>query len=294
MFSYIISKILQQRNKYLHELREITKYQENFISESKYMSLLRPFIINKGKRLRSIIYFNNWENSSVVSNDIKYETIALIELMHFASIIHDDVVDNNNFRRSNDSFLKKYGKKDSILYGDYILIKSINRFLELHKENDVVKNMFLKETEATAYGALLEQKLSFDSDFSDYFKVISLKTAPFFGLSAFLGKFLSTENFKSAMKSYNFGIQFGILYQAQNDINGYSFENYLDSEDFVQKNITLPIIFLKDFENQNLENLFKPNINNYSYIKNFVNSDNFKILVEKRFKNQINYLETFL
>ena len=77
-------------------------------------------------------------------------------------------------------------------------------------------------------------------------------------------------------------------------INGYSFENSLDSEDFVQKNITLPIIFLKDFENQNLENLFEPNINNYFYIKNFVNSDNFKILVEKRFKNQINYLETFL
>lgn len=294
MFSYIISRVLQQRNKYLHELQEITKYQEDFISESKYMSLLGPFIINKGKRLRSIIYFNNWENSSIVSSDIKYETIALIELMHFASIIHDDVIDNNNFRRSNDSFLKKYGKKDSILYGDYILIKSINRFLELHKENDVVKNMFLKETEATAYGALLEQKLSFDSDFSDYFKVISLKTAPFFGLAAFLGKFLSTENFKSAMKSYNLGIQFGILYQAQNDINGYSFENYLDSEDFVQKNITLPIIFLKDFENQNLENLFEPNINNYFYIKNFVNSDNFKILVEKHFKKQINYLETFL
>ncbi len=292
MFSYIISKVLRQRDKYLNELQEITKYQENFISDSSYMSLLKPFVINKGKRLRSIIYFNNWENSLVVSDDIKYKTIALIELMHFASIIHDDVIDNNNFRRNNDSFLKKYGKKNSILYGDYILIKSINRFLELHEENIIVKNMFLKETEATAYGALLEQKLSFDSGFSDYFKVISLKTAPFFGLSAFLGRFLSTKDYKSALESYDLGIQFGILYQVQNDINGYSFENYLDSEDFIQKNVTLPIIFLKDFENLNLEKLFNPNIDNYSYIKNFVNSNDFRILVEKRFENQINCLET--
>ena len=292
MFSYIISKLLQKKENYLHELQKITSHQENFISNSKYMSLLHPFIINKGKRLRSIIYFSNWKNSSNISEDIKYQTIALIELMHFASIIHDDVIDNNNFRRDNDSFLKKYGKKNSILYGDHILIKSINCFLELHKENDIVKNMFLKETEATSYGALLEQKLSFNSNFLDYLNVISLKTAPFFGLSAFLGKFLSTKDFEAAMKSYDIGIQFGIIYQAQNDINCYNSENYLDSEDFIQKNITLPIIFLKELKNKNLENLLKPNKENYSYIKNFINSDNFKNLANQYFKKQINCLES--
>ena len=292
MFSYIISKLLQKKEDHTYELQKITPQLENFISSSKYMSLLHPFIINKGKRLRGIIYFSNWENSSNVSEDIKYKTIALIELMHFASIMHDDVIDNNNFRRDTDSFLKKYGKKNSILYGDYILIKSINCFLELHKENDIVKNMFLKETEATSYGALLEQKLSFDSNFLDYLNVISLKTAPFFGLSAFLGKFLSTKDFEAAMKAYDIGIQFGIIYQAQNDINCYNFENYLDSEDFIQKNITLPIILLKELGDKNLENLFKPNKENYFYIKDFTKSDKFKKLVYQYFQKQIKYLET--
>lgn len=293
MFSNIIAKVLQLKVNYLNELKEMTKYQENFISDFECMSLLRPFVINKGKHLRSIFYFYNWENSSNVSDDIKYETIALIELMHFASIIHDDVIDDNNFRRNNDSFLKQYGKKNSILYGDFILIKSINRFLNLHKNNDIVKNIFLKETELTSYGALLEQKLSINSEFTDYFKVISLKTASFFGLSCFLGKFLSTKNYESAMESYHLGTQFGVIYQAQNDIDGYKFENFINSEDFIQNNITLPIVILKELKHQNLEILFEPNSQNYSYIKRFINSNNFKTLVNQYFKEQINYFESF-
>lgn len=293
MFSNIISKVLQLKELYVEELQEMTKYQENFISDSNIMSLLRPFVINKGKHLRSIFYFSNWKESCI-NNDIKYETIALIELMHFASIIHDDVIDNNNFRRNNESFLKQYGKKNSILYGDFILIESIIRFLKLHKDNDIVKNMFLKETKSTAYGALLEQKLSFDSEFSDYFEVISLKTASFFGLSSFLGNFLSTKDYESSMKAYHIGVQFGIIYQAQNDINGYKYENYLNSEDFIQKNITLPVIALKELKYQSLESLFD-NAQNYSYIKSFINSSDFKNLVNQYFKEQMIYcIESFL
>ena len=205
MFSNIISAIQQHKAKYSTEFNEVTKYQEEILSTSKYMSLLSPFIINKGKRLRSIIYFDNWKPSTNVIPSIKYKTIALIEMMHFASLSHDDIVDNNYTRRDADSFFKKYGKKNTILYGDYILINSINRFLELHKDNSIVKTMFLKELENTSYGALLEQKLDRDSSFSEYLNVIKLKTASFFGLCAFLGVFLSNNDQAAALEAYNLG-----------------------------------------------------------------------------------------
>lgn len=289
MFLNIINDIINLTPKYTNDLKELNNYQRRFIDKSECIDLISPFVINKGKRLRSIIYFDNWDNNSKVSNDTKYQTMALIELMHFASIVHDDVVDNNNIRRNNDSFMKKYGRKSSILYGDYVLIKAINEFLKLHQNNDFIKNIFLKEVENTARGAILEQQLTIGSSFEDYLNVIHLKTASFFGLSAFLGKFLSTQDHEAAQESYNYGIQFGVIYQAQNDIDCYKYDDYLYSEDFVQNNITLPIVALSKTERK--PQLFEQNQTRYNHIKNFIKSKSFQSSINNLFNEQITYFK---
>ena len=291
MFSHLINDILIKRGDFKEDLEKLEEKIKEFISENNEFAILAPFTLNRGKRIRSILYFLNWNNSSSIMKNKDYKTIALIELMHFASIIHDDVVDNNNNRRNSTSFMKKYGKKKSILFGDFILIKTVNEFIKLHSKNEFVKTLFLRECSATAYGAVLEQGLMGNSSFQAYLRVISLKTSPFFKLVCFLGKFLSTNDFKSAKKAALWGICFGILFQAQNDFDGYNFKNFQESEDFMEKNITFPIIILRDEFGYDISKFYESNQKNYTEIKSIINSNEFKMVSKKYFSKFLNYIE---
>lgn len=291
MFSHLINKILIKRNIFKEEFIALEASLEKFIFKNNQFSILAPFVFNRGKRIRSILYFLNWDHSFNLMKSEKYKTIALIELMHFASIIHDDVVDNNKNRRNGNSFMKEYGIKKSILFGDFALIKTVNEFITLHSENEFVKKLFLRECSATAYGAVLEQQLNQNSSFQDYIKVASLKTSPFFKLVCFLGKFLSTNDFETAKKAASWGVCFGILFQAQNDFDGYAPENFNESEDFIEKNITFPIIILRDEFGYDISKFYISNQENYMEIKNAVNSDEFKTVSKQYFNKFLNYLE---
>jgi octaprenyl-diphosphate synthase len=293
VFSKLINNVLEKTSTFTEDIAVLNQYLFTFIEGNNSLQKLIPFVKNHGKYVRSVLYFDFWENSDFVEEEVKYKTVALIELLHFASMMHDDVVDDNCKRRSDDSFKKKYGNKESILLGDFVLAKTVNEFLALYENESLIKNLFLRECSATAYGAVLEQQLTYLSTFTDYLRVVTLKTSPLFKLCCFLGSYLPTKNFAFAKKAAIFGTCFGIIFQAQNDIDCYKFENFEDSEDYVQKNITLPTVILRDHFNCDISRFEQRNQAYYEEIRKMIFSNKFVLMVTEHLDKFINYVNNF-
>jgi geranylgeranyl pyrophosphate synthase len=207
-------------------------------------------------------------------------TAALIEAIHFASIVHDDIIDDSSRRRGNLSFHKSFGRKFGILFGDYIFTNASKRFLDLYKDNRLIQRLFLRECSSTILGAIREQELSITSDISECLRITSLKTSPFFKLSCFLGAYLASGNFKEAIKCATFGTCFGVLYQIQNDLDCYRFENYFESEDYIQNNITLPIVILCQYLDFNVFSNSSSHQENYNRTKELIFSKKFEAILQ--------------
>lgn len=283
MFKKLIEDTaLSQRYKYIDKLTRVEEWI-SLLSDN----LASEFIFHKGKRIRSILFFMSSEpNDKNLSVDtLFYKTIALIELIHAASLLHDDVIDCNTSRRKQDSFFKRFGSKMSVLTGDYLLIKAIKKFNQLYENNSYARRVFMRECDATAYGVIYEQNLNALTQcpkVEEYIRMASLKTSPFFKAACFFGSYLSQQNFEVAKKKALYGVCFGVIYQVQNDLDSYSCEDYQKSEDYVQKNITFPIVVMCNYLSYDI-NEFK-NItteDGYNFIKETINSESFKILTMK-------------
>ena len=280
MFFEILDKTLYLKHNFNEEFGSFEEYLSKFISSDPVLQYMPISFFCSGKKIRSILYFKFFTGKNSIDHKKKLNTIAIIEIIHTASIIHDDVVDNNKKRRTSDSFLEMFGRKKSILIGDYILIKAIKSFLNLHSDK-FLQTLFLRECSAIAYGATLEQFLTKDATLSQYIRVASLKTSPLFKLSCFLGTYLSSNDFEKSKKAATFGTCFGILFQVQNDLDGYNYENFKDSEDYVEKNITFPIIILRDYFGYQINEFFSSSQSGYERIVNLIRTDRFRDITIK-------------
>jgi geranylgeranyl pyrophosphate synthase len=256
------------------DIAELERHLEDFILANGCLHILAPFVLDMGKRIRATLFFSFGDR--IVATEMKYKTVSIIEAIHFASILHDDVVDNCVRRRAGESFFSKHGPKASILLGDLIIIRAMDEFLKLHAADNLVKNMFIRECRSTAYGAALERQMTANSALHEYVRTAALKTGALFKLSCFLGSYLGTKDFALAKCAATFGLCFGIVYQAQNDIDCYRFEKFEESEDYMQKNISFPIIILRDHFGFNMRELSKPSQGAYDKIRDTVFSDRFR------------------
>jgi octaprenyl-diphosphate synthase len=272
MFSDIIRSVISQKDSVSLELRLIDELLDDVIG-CQYES------IKNGKKLRATLFFQFFNKFSIKQSETVIRknvwTAALIEAIHFASIVHDDIIDDGIRRRENLSFHQLFGRKFSILFGDYIFANASKKFLDLHQNNPVIRRLFLRECSSTILGALREQSLTTAVNVEECLRITSLKTSPLFKLSCFLGAYMTSENFKNSIKYATFGTCFGILYQIQNDLDCYRFENYLESEDYVQKNITLPIIILRHYFNFDAFSESSNQQENYNKTKEFIFSKRF-------------------
>jgi geranylgeranyl pyrophosphate synthase len=199
-------------------------------------------------------------------------------VVRFATLLHDDVIDDNNTRRNGKSFKKEYGNKLSILTGDYIISKACSLLFSSNIDRYVQKS-FIRESCSTAYGAYLEHHLSKAPTVENYIRVASLKTGSLFKLACLTGSCISKKPFATIRQSATFGKCLGIIFQIQNDVDAYMHKHHAQSEDFIQKNITFPIVLMKkhgllciqEFINKNECCIFQK-------IKEFINSNNFSSL----------------
>lgn len=207
-------------------------------------SIMKYIIKRKGKQLRPMFVFLSAKLHGQI-NESTYRAAALVELLHTATLVHDDVVDESYERRGFFSINAVWKNKIAVLVGDYLLSKGLllsttnEDFRHLHIISDAVRQM--------SEGELLQmeksRKLNLDEDI--YFEIIKNKTASLLSSACAVGAYSTTGDEEITEKMKNFGEKVGIAFQIKDDLFDYGSENVgkPTGNDIKEKKITLPLIY---------------------------------------------------
>jgi len=206
-----------------------------------------------GKRMRPILMFLTAKNYGTVSSTTQHAAVGL-ELLHTASLVHDDVVDESGERRGQPSVNAIYNNKVSVLVGDYILSTAL---LNVAKTNNQRIIEYLAELGRTlAAGEILQLSNINNQEISEavYYDVIKQKTAALFEACAAIGALSANATAEEAEKAKQFGQNLGIIFQIRDDIFDYYDSKEIGKptgNDMTEGKLTLPVIYAlnnSDFE----------------------------------------------
>jgi octaprenyl-diphosphate synthase len=198
-----------------------------------------------GKRLRPALLLNICKMLGKVEKRALYIS-AGIELVHTASLVHDDVIDEANLRRGNPSINAKWGNKIAVLVGDLLVAKAARLFLKWG--NKRIFSIIAQAVEKMSRGEALELLLRGKEEIreSDYLKVIELKTASLFMATTRIGAILGNANRDEERRLSFFGKYIGLAFQITDDIlNITSDEKRMGKpiiSDIKEGTLTLPFI----------------------------------------------------
>ena len=173
-----------------------------------------------GKRMRPILLFLTAKNYGVVS-DVAQNAALGLELLHTASLVHDDVVDESSERRGQPSVNASYNNKVAVLVGDYILSTALLR-VALSSNQRIVQH--LAELGRTlAAGEVLQLSNISNQEISEdvYYQVIDKKTAALFESCSVLGSIAAGVSEEDIEKARKFGHYIGKIFQIRADIFDY-------------------------------------------------------------------------
>src|SRR5450759_4031762 len=206
--------------------------------------ILNYILRRKGKQMRPLLVFLTAKLNGNIS-EATFVAATFIELLHTASLVHDDVVDDANERRGALSINALWNSKIAVLVGDYMLSKGMlisvekNRFDMLEIVSEAVKSM--------SEGALLQlqkaRKLNITEE--DYFKIILSKTAALLSACTACGARSVTVDQEAIIMMKDFGENIGIAFQIRDDLLDYESTGLTGKtagNDIKEKKITLPLI----------------------------------------------------
>ena len=252
-----------------NEMNEFKQRLKSSISSSnKIIDTVVSYILKrKGKQIRPVFVFLTAGLNGKIT-DATYRAAILIEILHTATLIHDDVVDDSYYRRGFFSVNALWKSKYSVLIGDYLL----SRGLELSVDNNdfkflgVLSNAVKKMSEGEI--TQLKKSKSLDIDEETYFKIISDKTASLFSSCCKMGAISTNSKTKNIDMMSEFGLLVGKAFQIRDDLFGYlSYDTGKPSlNDFKQAKITLPLIHSLSKVNNRKQNEIITNLKNFKSI----------------------------
>ena len=202
---------------------------------------------NSGKQLRPLLVLLV---ARACAQDITEATVAYAaaaELLHNATLLHDDVADNSDQRRGVPTIMSLMGPSVSVLVGDYWLVKAMELVLGASESDNKVMKIFSKTLSDLAEGEMLQlQKAqSGDTDENDYLRIIYNKTASLFEaacVSAAISAGVSEDVVKAAR---DYAVALGLAFQIKDDILDYSGTESVGKPlgvDILEQKITLPLL----------------------------------------------------
>lgn len=212
---------------YLARIEDALKRELDLYSWSEFHAPLR-YACDGGKRIRPLILLLSAEAiGGKKANGDSYMAASAIELLHTESIIHDDIIDEENTRRGKPSFHVKYGYNSSILTADFVLGVILDIGSKL-KNPQVVKELSNAATRMSE-GEMMEIRLNKAPQITedDYIKVLEFKTASLFRASARIGSILGEGTDVQVQAMTSFGHLLGIAYQVHDDLIDWSNEDKL-------------------------------------------------------------------
>ena len=221
------------------------KLKHLFLANNDIFKDLDAFIHSKSKRIRSLVALLYLKINNTEINKAVITLLSAGELIHNASLLHDDVIDDADLRRGITTITKKYNSKISILSGDYILSCAVKFITEL--DNKTIFDIFTNATQKMSEAEIQQYLLRFkDINLEEYLEIIYGKTASLFEAILKSSAILTGLN---SEKAGEFGKQFGLLFQINNDL----LEDSINSD---KKNGTKTVANILGIEKSNI---FKDN-----------------------------------
>ncbi|MBX2820809.1 MAG: polyprenyl synthetase family protein [Rhodothermaceae bacterium] len=206
--------------------------------------VIRYLMRQKGKRIRPVLVLLAAKTCGPISEK-SYRGAALVELLHTATLVHDDVVDDADRRRGMFSINALWKNKIAVLLGDFLLSRGLLLALDhkdyesLHALSDAVRRM--------SEGELLQiekaRKLDIDED--TYYKIIADKTASLISACTRVGALSASDDPTAADRMHQFGEKLGMAFQIRDDLFDYGIKDVGKplGIDLQEKKMTLPLIF---------------------------------------------------
>jgi octaprenyl-diphosphate synthase len=221
-----------------------------------------------GKRLRALLTLGSAKLCGYSKGSRDVNLAACVELIHSATLMHDDVIDEGIIRRGKETLNEIWGNHSSVLIGDYLLSRCFEMMVE--DGNLEVLKLLSSTSSKIAQGEVLQLQHKGEVDMLEetYLKIISAKTAELFAASTKVGAILSDVDNKEKDALEFYGRNLGLTFQIADDTLDYNSELKMFGktvgQDFFEGKITLPIILLFQkldlIEKENLKKIFRKEI----------------------------------
>ncbi|TXH22902.1 MAG: polyprenyl synthetase family protein [Chitinophagaceae bacterium] len=228
---------------------ELKHFEERFKDAVKSnVSLLdrimRYVVKRKGKQLRPMFVFLSAKVFGD-TQDATYRAASLVEVLHTATLVHDDVVDDSLERRGFFSTYALWKNKASVLVGDYLLSKGL--ILSLQNNDYEILHILTDAVQKMSEGELLqlEKARTLNINEAVYYDIITSKTASLLASACSAGAWSTTQNKEKAELMRQFGEKTGIAFQIKDDLFDYASEDVgkPTGNDIKEKKMTLPLIY---------------------------------------------------
>ena len=221
-----------------------------------------------GKRIRPLLTLAAAKLCGYKDGNRDVNLAACVELIHNATLLHDDVIDNSELRRGNKTSNSIWGNQSSILVGDYLFSRCFEMIVEDGSEE--ILKLLSSTSSRIAQGEVLQLEYKGEIDILEetYFDIINMKTAALFAASTKVGACIVNKNKKEKDALESYGRNLGLAFQIADDaLDYYSTRTIFGKEigkDFFEGKVTLPIIFVCQKANKEeklyLKKIFKKKI----------------------------------
>ena len=207
----------------------------------------------RGKGIRTLLLLACAADGDGLAPDDAVSAAAAVELFHLATLVHDDIIDDANLRRGIETVHMKFGKKDAVICGDYLLCLALSAITPLSETyysdtNAGLFSVFAKSLGKTCLGELSEHQNNRNVDLSilQYLRIISGKTSALFYVAAYAGALVGQCDPKEARLLAKFGSNLGTIFQIVDDCKDYEFSEEKAQKpvnnDIMEGVVTLPLI----------------------------------------------------
>jgi len=223
-----------------------TRFKEAVKSNAPMLDRIMRYIVKrKGKQLRPMFVFFSAKLCGEI-NDATYRAASLVEILHTATLVHDDVVDDSMERRGFFSVYALWKNKASVLVGDYLLAKGL--LLSLDHNDYQILHILSEAVRKMSEGELLQMQkartLNLNEDI--YFEIIRNKTASLLASACAAGAWTTSHHPETTEQMRLFGEKAGMAFQIRDDLFDYAIGNKSgkpSGNDIKEKKLTLPLIY---------------------------------------------------
>jgi octaprenyl-diphosphate synthase len=222
-----------------------SRFKDSVKSNVPLLDRIMKYVVKtKGKQLRPMFVLLSARMAGGI-NESTYRAASLVELLHTATLVHDDVVDESMERRGVFSVYALWKAKVSVLVGDYLLAKGL--LLSLDNDDFQILQILSRAVKEMSEGELLqlEKSRSLNLDEDIYFRIITHKTASLLASACAAGAYSASKDPVTTEKMRLFGEKVGIAFQIKDDLFDYGKEDVgkPTGNDIKEKKLTLPLIY---------------------------------------------------